>query len=122
MASSLPSIAADNLPKGGTMATTVYFEMLMDLYQAGEILALREKTLKFWDFLSPEEQTRVLDLCKGCEDWDHAYIKSLEPKALEDMLDLYAKRLEPEELKQLLKRLQSRCEASGNSEYKLDRC
>jgi len=45
------------------MAATPYYEILMGHYQNGEILALREKTRKFWDFLSPEEQPRILELC-----------------------------------------------------------
>jgi hypothetical protein len=105
MARLLPSIAVDNFPEGGNMATTVYFEMLMDHFQAGEILALRKKTLQFWEFLSLDEQTRILELCKGCEDWDYAYFNSLEPKAQGHMLKLHAMRLTPEEAKELYESL-----------------
>ena len=84
------------------MAATPYYEILMDHYQNGEILALREKTLKFWDFLSPEEQPRILELCKTCEDWSQSYFNSLEPKAQGHMLKLHVRCLTPEEAKQLL--------------------
>ena len=103
------------------MVMSVYFEVLMDLWPKGDISEFRKQALMFLDDLSPEEGKRVLELCRGSEDWSQSYVRSLEPEALETMLKLHLRCLGPEELTRFLARVRNSLGLPEGPEDKSDK-